>query len=100
MIPDLAQRLHEPRATVEATIARFPRMAAAIREWPSIAPATYTLTSVQASSGPDFKEVDGIGYSGLYWLAPGPGIALALLAGIALRVGNNNQGAPDTSKRS
>jgi hypothetical protein len=104
MIPDLARRLRESRATIEATIARFPAMAATIREWPSIAPAAYTLTGVQAAGGQDFKKVDGIGYTGLYWLALGPGIALALLAAIALRVGkqpaNRSPGAFGTVRHS
>jgi hypothetical protein len=85
MLPDLAARLHTTPATLDATISRHaPRMANGLREWPSIAATAYGLTQAQQSSVADFKRVDGIGYSGLEWVAIGPGIALLLLGGVAL----------------
>src|SRR5207302_9148921 len=85
-IPDLARRLHISRAALETRIGHdFPGVATALREWPAVAPAAYGLISSQAASVADFKKIDGIGYSGLYWLALGPGIVLLLLSGAGLR---------------
>ena len=85
MLPDVARRLHVPLAELDATIVRdFPGLATALREWPAIAPAAFELTAGQQASVEDFKEVDGIGYGGLAWIAIGPGIVLLLLAGATL----------------
>ena len=65
-----------------------------MREWPAIAPAAFTLTAAQQASVEDFKKVDGIGYTGLSWLAIGPGIALLLLAGGALWVERRREPQP------
>jgi hypothetical protein len=92
MIPDLAHRLHTSPAALEARIARdFPGIATGLREWPAVAPAAYGLIAIQAASIDDFKKVDGIGYSGLYWLGLGPGIALLLLAAAGLLADRRTQ---------
>src|SRR5205807_10637742 len=88
MLPDVAARLHTTRAALDASIARqAPGMATGLLEWPSIAATAYGLTEAQQASVADFKKIDGIGYSGLEWIAIGPGIALLLLAGAALLTG-------------
>lgn len=98
MLPDLAARLHTTPAALDASIARdAPGMATGLREWPAIAPAAYSLTLAQQATVEDFKEVDGIGYSGLPWLAIGPGIALSLLAGARLWADRRRQRVPGLS---
>ncbi len=87
MIPGIAARAHTTRAALDGAIAhQAPGMAKGLREWPSLAATAYSLTQLQQLSVDDFKKVDGIGYSGLEWVAIGPGIALLLLGGAALLV--------------
>jgi hypothetical protein len=85
MIPDLARRLHVSPAALDQRIDRdYPGLGTGLREYPGIAAAAYQLTAVQQAAVGPFKKVDGIGYSGLPWLAIGPGILLMVLAGGAL----------------
>jgi hypothetical protein len=82
MIPDLARRLHVSPAALDQRIDRdYPGLGTGLREYPGIAATAYQLTATQQASVAPFKKVDGIGYSGLPWLAIGPGILLLVLAG-------------------
>jgi hypothetical protein len=101
MLPDLAARLHTTPTALYASIARdAPGMATGLREWPAVAPAAYALTFAQQAVVEDFKTIDEIGYSGLPWLAIGPGIALTLLAGAALWADRGRRPVPGLSETS
>jgi hypothetical protein len=100
MVPDIARRLHESPSSLSATIEKdYPGLATGLREYPGIAAAAYQLTAVQQAAVSPFKEVDGIGYSKLPWLAIGPGILLVLLAGAALLTGGRTRGAHESVSR-
>lgn len=95
MLPDLAARMHTTRAALDTTMARdAPGMATGLREWPSIAATAYDLTVLQQNSVDDFKEIDDIGYSGLEWIAIGPGIGLLLLGAGALLAARRESPTP------
>jgi hypothetical protein len=67
-----------------AEVANYPAVERGLERWPSIRPGAYALASAQRASLADREKLDNIPFRAFPWLVIGPGIALALVGGVAV----------------
>jgi hypothetical protein len=85
VVPALAKQLHTtPEALSQKIATDDPEIAKGLRDWPKISPTAAQLAANQRASVHEAAAMDGLPFRALPWFVIGPGILLALLAGVTL----------------